>query len=436
MINYKLLFSSIILSFLGVIQGYSQEFTCVEKQKQVIPDNAYGLAGLKDTFWKNGQTIYIKFINGSDSQKNTVKNIANTWMKYANVKFSYVNSNHQANVRISFTGKGNWSYLGARQLSSSNTATMNISSVTQRIILHEFGHMLGLIHEHKHPNAGIPWNKPQIYKDYKNWYGWSEATIKNNLFAVYSHDRLQKGVYDKYSIMHYSIPNKHTIGNFEVSYNTKISNLDKEFIGKIYPFQNKPNILPHSIAANWYDLPFSTIDAALNYPGGKCYLFYEDKYVRWDHSNDTYLTPKSTKQYWKGVTFDKIDAAFYWKATNKVYFFSGTQYIRYDVTTQKADVGPRSIKKYWGKGNMFSTVDAVLPYSNGKVYFFKGNEYIRFDFNGNYVDSGYPVRLTSSSWKNVSFTELDAIVPWKYPVLYLFSGSQYHRFDLDKNTAY
>ena len=32
--------------------------------------------------------------------------------------------------------------------------------------IHEFGHALGLNHEHKNPSAGIKWNKPVVYSDY------------------------------------------------------------------------------------------------------------------------------------------------------------------------------------------------------------------------------------------------------------------------------
>jgi len=70
------------------------------------------------------------------------------------------------------------------------------------------------------------------------------------------------------------------------------------------------------------------------------------------------------------VTFGEIDAAFYWKANNKVYFFSGNQYVRYDVSTERVDDGyPMYISSNWGKGNMFPSVDAALPWGDDKVYF-------------------------------------------------------------------
>ena len=32
----------------------------------------------------------------------------------------------------------------------------------RRVVLHEFGHALGLIHEHQNPEGGIEWNEPAV----------------------------------------------------------------------------------------------------------------------------------------------------------------------------------------------------------------------------------------------------------------------------------
>ena len=33
------------------------------------------------------------------------------------------------------------------------------------VVLHEFGHALGAIHEHLSPMADIPWDRDAVYKD-------------------------------------------------------------------------------------------------------------------------------------------------------------------------------------------------------------------------------------------------------------------------------
>lgn len=447
--NFKKLVLGLLLSssFFHANTGFAQH-TCTERMAHDhAPDGVDRLAGDLSVFWEAGQTIRIKFIGGSSYLRNKVKEYANQWTKYANIKFNFVGDNEKAEVRISFNPGGSWSYLGTQcKYIAADKATMNFGWFNEntsdnefsRTTIHEFGHMLGLIHEHLHPDAGIPWNKPVVYEDYARTQGWSKATVDNALFKKYDHNRLQKSNYDKYSIMHYAISNKHTIGDYEVGWNTKLSDMDMAFVGEIYPFSNtSSHVYPSNLATGWYGIPFSKVDAALNYPEGRCYIFSGDKYVRWDHDGEAYLTPKSIQNNWEGVSFSKIDAAFYWKPNNKVYFFSGSKYIRYDVSSAKADAGyPRDIVSNWGDGNMFTSIDAALPWDENKVYFFKDNQYLRFDFNENVVDNGYPKELTHTSWNKVSFNHLDAIVPWAGSILYMFKGSQYHRFDIEKNTAY
>ena len=42
-----------------------------------------------------------------------------------------------------------------------------------RVVIHEFGHALGCIHEHQSPAADIPWDKEAVYRYYmgppNNW---------------------------------------------------------------------------------------------------------------------------------------------------------------------------------------------------------------------------------------------------------------------------
>src|SRR5438128_1710060 len=33
----------------------------------------------------------------------------------------------------------------------------------ERVVVHEFGHALGAIHEHQNPKGGIEWNLPAVY---------------------------------------------------------------------------------------------------------------------------------------------------------------------------------------------------------------------------------------------------------------------------------
>ncbi len=66
--------------------------------------------------------------------------------------------------------------------------TANFGWVTDRTrdteidytIIHEFGHVLGLLHEHQNPHAKIPWNKEAIYKAFEGPpNNWSRETVNH-----------------------------------------------------------------------------------------------------------------------------------------------------------------------------------------------------------------------------------------------------------------
>jgi len=59
---------------------------------------------------------------------------------------------------------GSWSYIGtdATKLPL-ESFTMNLGSVDRPTVLHEFGHALGLIHEHQSPfKGGFKWNREEV----------------------------------------------------------------------------------------------------------------------------------------------------------------------------------------------------------------------------------------------------------------------------------
>lgn len=204
-------------------------------------------AVLKTKKWTPGTTLKVSLNGSTLAIRNKVIQFAREWEKYANIKFNFVTNDNTANIRVSFvSGDGSWSYLGkdASSIPSAN-ATMNFGWLTattadseySRVVIHEFGHALGMIHEHQHPLVSIPWDKPAVYAYYAaapNF--WSQADVDNNLFTKYSTTQTNYSAYDASSIMHYAVPNELTIGNFEVGWNTVLSPTDKSFIATVYPF--------------------------------------------------------------------------------------------------------------------------------------------------------------------------------------------------------
>jgi Hemopexin len=116
-------------------------------------------------------------------------------------------------------------------------------------------------------------------------------------------------------------------------------------------------------------------------------------------------------------------------ALNRVYFFQGTQYSRYQVAADQVDAGyPLPIAGQWA-GLPGAGINAAVNWGNGKVYFFSGSQYYRFDVVADAVDPGYPLPI-AGHWPGLTFASIDAAVNWGNGKAYFFSGSQYARYDV------
>lgn len=233
---------------------------CTELHSNVNDKNSKG-ALLTRTKWANGQTIHIKFMDGDAYAKQKIREYAQQWLNYANVKFDWLPdtaSNLSSDIRITFAYGGFASELGTDCLvSNRNLPTMFFQGFTETylrnnsqyadlingVVLHEFGHALGLIHEQSQPLANISWNYEAVYSYYFNTNGWSRETVDSNVFYKYPVAETNFTAYDPTSIMHYAIPAGLTTNGFVVEFNKILSNSDKSLIGQIYPIPAIKSIL-------------------------------------------------------------------------------------------------------------------------------------------------------------------------------------------------
>lgn len=211
------------------------------------------LAASNDKMWEPGQSLKFGFdiTGGSISLIEKVKYYAKQWEQYANIRLEYVGPITNATIRIGFIpGGGSYSQVGRDALNiPSNTITMNFGwlattnneELIRRVIIHEFGHALGFIHEHQSPVAGIPWDKEKVYAFYAlPPNNWSRADVDRNLFAKDNITTTNYSTYDPLSIMQYAIPAELTTNGTGVPFNTDFSATDKRYATLLYPFPPSP----------------------------------------------------------------------------------------------------------------------------------------------------------------------------------------------------
>ena len=105
------------------------------------------------------------------------------------------------------------------------------------MVTHEFGHALGLIHEHQNPDTPIDWNRAAVIADLSGPpNNWDEATIENNMFKRYDPSEVSTTPTDRLSIMMYPIPASWTNDGFSADLNKELSDTDRDFIRGAYPW--------------------------------------------------------------------------------------------------------------------------------------------------------------------------------------------------------
>jgi hypothetical protein len=210
------------------------------------PDTGERAFVVTSKLWKPGRTLRVRFMGGTPAVQEKVKQYANEWSNHTSLKFDF-RDDPDAEIRVAFVKDGSWSYIGTDALViSKDEATMNYGWFDKpvsedeysRVIIHEFGHAIGMPHEHNHPDKDIPWNRDAVYRYYMNPpNNWTKAQVDNNLFAKYSKTLTKFSTFDNKSIMLYPIPKEFvTDPAAAVNWsNTKLSDTDKTFIRTIYP---------------------------------------------------------------------------------------------------------------------------------------------------------------------------------------------------------
>lgn len=189
------------------------------------------------------------------------------------LKFVFTDNQQESDVRILFDDPinkhGSSSAVGTEcQYVDKNTPTMYYSWLDVGTVIHEFGHVLGMLHELQNPRDNpILWDKPNALCYYEYTQGWDEETVDLNVFKALDKEYTNGSSFDPNSIMKYFFPatfpfppeaklpegcqglagktiNLTTDGKGQDA-NSSLSQLDIEWINKTYnPTNPNPPTLP------------------------------------------------------------------------------------------------------------------------------------------------------------------------------------------------
>lgn len=223
--------------------------------EQVSAHGQLRAGALTSTLWdrpKRGPLqLNVVFLDGHPTIQSLVKTHVRDWEAAANLKFNFLSRDRfvDAHIRITMPATRIFqSYIGTgavlidRRLPSMTLGftddVLSNPNEVKRLVLHEFGHALGLIHEHQNPRGGLTFKVPEVYDYFWRHHRWDQRTVREQVIQPTRIELLHNATeFDPKSIMLYAFPAS-IIAEGPVTatqLNYELSESDRRYIASLYP---------------------------------------------------------------------------------------------------------------------------------------------------------------------------------------------------------
>ncbi len=216
--------------------------------RNIIPQLSSTVVGIgridRSLLFENGSRLSYAFMQEpTEAMRSAVEEAVREWMKYANVEFVPAESAEDAMIRVMPSSNQSASMIGKQALSAPNgSPTMwlfereTYSVRDKAVVLHEFGHALGFVHEHQNPKNQIPWDIEGTYAYFsKPPNNWGRSSVDRN-FLTKSEFYPCSREFDPESIMMFSIAAEMTTdGTAYGASALALSESDKVCASEMYP---------------------------------------------------------------------------------------------------------------------------------------------------------------------------------------------------------
>lgn len=199
----------------------------------------------------SGIVVGVKFLDGTPTMHNAVMAALEEWEAALDGALSFAVSSDAKALRTTFA-HGN-KYVHATNMTQRLVSiahaklfeTDQNAASARGIVLHEFGHALGLEHEHFSPHLAITWRSDQdiadhINTDLKPGTTWTKKMVKHNITGAKEGTQVcgDKLAFDDKSVMGYAIWPQWNYENISTAPANTLSQEDIACGQRLYPSGN------------------------------------------------------------------------------------------------------------------------------------------------------------------------------------------------------